>query len=182
MNTKVNFEITGELYCINDNGNTVTITLIVNQKDVVRVQVPRRCCNPRKWTVKDFIKIVGTVNDYKSGCEGSELYNVSFSQAVLKRLFTAKDQNHKLDFAGDFSLVGKIERISRVDEEFFAIQLACTDEKVYTIYVDELSLGRIATYNTYRICGKVSIISYQRYEFEGAVSQINYFATSIEKL
>lgn len=182
MNNKVNFEIIGELYCISENSGTVAITLIVNHKDIARVQVPRRCCNPTKWHVKDYIKITGNVCDYKSGRKGSGIYNVVFSQAVLKRLFTAKDNNNKLDFAGDFSLVGKIERISRVDEEFFAVQLACNDEKVYTIYIDELSLGRISTNNIFRICGKVSVISYQRYEFEGPVSQINYFATSIEKL
>ena len=181
---KANFVITGEVFCIGETEDKkVRITLIVKKNKVVRVIVPRRCCNPKKWNVSDFIRVTGTIVEFEEGSESCEIYKAEFSSCVLKKLFTLNSVNDKTDFLGDFHLVGTLERITPIDEDNY-VMLLSTDDGVYNIYADSYTLFhdivKLDCTKKFRIQGKISIISYSRYEFEGVVSQINYVATNID--
>lgn len=180
---KAKLYIIGEIFCISEKDGKVTITLIVKKDRIVRVTLPRRCCCPKNWNASDYVKITGSVTSIDDGEESCEAYKIEFSNAVLQKIFTAKSQNDKPDFCGDFHLVGTIERITPIGEDNYILTFSA-DDAIYTIYIDRYILFhniiKLDISKKMRIEGKVSIISYHRYNFEGAISQINYIATNLD--
>lgn len=180
---KAKFEISGEVYRITEiKGDKVEIALATETDNLIYVCVPRRCCNPHKWEVSDFIKINGTINNMEDSVDGT-LNKVEFSQAILKRLFTLDTENREIDYSTSFVLNGDILDVVPEDSENYTIVLL-TDDGLYTIHCNTYTLFhniiKLDLSKKFRINGVVYITNHSHYCYQGnAISRIQYIATRI---
>ena len=180
---KGNFEINGEIYRVTEvKGGKVEITLATETDSLIYVYLPRRCCNPHRWSTSDFIKVTGTIIKMEDSDEGV-LNKIEFSQAIIKRLFTIETGNQEIDYCSVFTLNGRVENVFPVDKDNYELTLV-TAEGTYTIQCDSYTLFRNITKldlnNEFMINGVVYITKYSHYSYKGnVVSRINYVATNI---
>ena len=181
MDKKVYTEEVGEIKSVLCWNSWVHI-VIKRFGSELKIEIPRLYCNPIKLKHKDVIKIKGIVAEVDI-----EPRRTVFSKATVQKLFSNKERNENLDFAGDFSLVGTILNAEQADEEFYRIQFEIANsEEIFTLYMDKYHFEKaIEKYDFKRlmyISGKMSIISYHEHFFDNPISYIKYYLMNIEYL
>ena len=182
MDKITSFELVGKILSITQRNSMVHI-IVENNNDKILVEVPRKNCNPRKWARNNFVKIVGKVSKW-TDAENDCKYKVSFSQAVITKLFTEDSFNEKIDYAGDFSFVGYITHAAKYDDEFYRVVIQTEEcREFFTIYIEKDAFEKIMyNFDCLRLInfsGKIAITSYCQYCLDVPVSRIQYFATSV---
>ena len=181
---KAKFEVSGEILSVTEvMGGKVDILLATETDRLIHVYLKRKNCNPHRWNVSDYIKVVGDVVTIEDSSDGA-LSKIEFSNAVLKRLFSIGAQNKSIDYCSPISLCGEIVDVLPIDSENYELTLV-SDDGIYIIECDNYTLFnnivKLDMSKKFRINGVIYITKHSQYSSDGhVISRINFVATTVE--
>ncbi|MBR5222916.1 MAG: hypothetical protein IKV81_01955 [Clostridia bacterium] len=183
MDKKVRTEIYGRIVSVALWNDVVNMTL-ETYSGLANLKIPYRCCNVKKWYKNDFVKISGTVNKYEMK---NSIYEIIFTNCILEKQFDIKTEKSKLDYNADFSFLGHIVSIELVEENFYKVFFkTAEDEEIYTIYFEksifESAMEEFDFRRLIYLYGKFSAVSYKKYSYNEAVSEIRYYGVGMKYL